>query len=945
MKIVIASLWPTLAAFALVYPSPAQELGTAPRSVEEEIIPFAPRRQFQNITVNPTDRAAVIDLYRNVYLASESVPAGWTGNRSDCNAGATSQAYADATLRRVNYYRAMAGLPGSVTLSNAWNNKCQQAALMMSAAGQLSHSPGTDWPCSTADGREAAGRSNLALGAAGPDAIDLYMDDHGSGNSAAGHRRWILYPPAAFMGSGSIPSGGGSAANALWVIGGAGSRPATPVWVAWPPPGFIPYQVLPARSQRWSFSYPGASFSSARVFMQRAGAGVTLTIEPMAQGYGDNTIVWVPQGVSSTAPATDITYTVIVSNVVVSSQARQFTYEVTIMDPEIPAPPTITSQPESRTNAVGDTAVFSVTASGTGPLSYQWRKNGIGLVNGGRVNGVTSTSLVLSNVQTNDFGNYDVVVSSVGGSATSAPPATLWVIDTVAPTVAILSPAAGSEVGLPSIQVTGTATDNVGVAAVEFKVISAAWTNTWQPALGTVNWTAQVTSLYPGTNLIRIRARDGQGNVSPATEVSMVYLPRQELTLTTTGAGTITPFPANTNLVVGMTYTLTAVPAPGFIFSTWSGAILPGALSPITNSPQVTFLMQTGLWLQANFVVSPFLGVKGTYHGLFYETNGVRPESSGFFTLALAGRGGYTAKLQKGGAEYSTSGQFGVDGKATNSIVQSGTNCLAVEWTLDLEGTQPDALTGRVLDCSGAWAAGLLGDRAPVFGLGETSRYSGKYTLVIPGSHDPARSDEPAGDGFGAVTVATNGLLSLNGVLADGKVIIQNVLLSTNGLWPLYVSLYGGGGSLLGWVQVNTNPPPDYRVVSERISWIKPVKLNNAYYPGGFSVETVGRGSSYKAKNGLPFTNGILVFVGGGLEAALTNCITLAATNTAILCGSGTVMATITRSNGTFSGTFTLPNTNTVVTFKGAVLQKQGWGAGFFKNAGQSGQVYLGPEE
>lgn len=207
---------------------------------------------------------------------------------------------------------------------------------MMSAANALSHSPGTNWACSTAGGREAAGKSNLALGATGPGAIDLYMDDPGSGNTAAGHRRWILNPPARVMGTGSIPSGGGSAAHALWVIGGAGSRPPQPAWVAWPPTGFIPYQLMPRSSRRWSFSYSGANFSNARVFMQCAGTNLTLAIEPLANGYGDNTIVWVPQGVSSSAPATDTTYTVTVSNVVISNQSRVFTYTVTVIDPNAP---------------------------------------------------------------------------------------------------------------------------------------------------------------------------------------------------------------------------------------------------------------------------------------------------------------------------------------------------------------------------------------------------------------------------------------------------------------------------------------------------------------------------------------------------------------------------------------------------------------------------------
>ncbi len=102
-------------------------------------------------------------------------------NRRTCTAGTTSQAYADATILRVNYFRAMAGLPADVVLSNAWNLKAQDAALMMSAQGALSHSPDTNWSCYTSGGAEAAGKSNLALGADAAAAIDLYMDDQGSG--------------------------------------------------------------------------------------------------------------------------------------------------------------------------------------------------------------------------------------------------------------------------------------------------------------------------------------------------------------------------------------------------------------------------------------------------------------------------------------------------------------------------------------------------------------------------------------------------------------------------------------------------------------------------------------------------------------------------------------------------------------------------------------------
>jgi uncharacterized protein YkwD len=287
---------------------------------------------------NPGDRAAVAELYQNTYLASQGISSGWTGNRSTCTAGTTSQAYADATILRVNYFRAMAGLPGDVVLSNAWNLKAQDAALMMSAQGALSHSPDTSWSCYTAGGAEAAGKSNLALGADAAAAIDLYMDDPGSGgNAAVGHRRWVLYPPTKIMGVGNIPASGGWAANDLWVIGGSGTRPSQPPWVAWPPANYIPWQIMPRSSGRWSFSYPGATFTAAAVFMQHNGTNVALTLEAQAQGYGDNTIVWVPQGVPTSVLSSDSIYTVTVSNVVVSGQARVFTYNVTIIDPNVPA--------------------------------------------------------------------------------------------------------------------------------------------------------------------------------------------------------------------------------------------------------------------------------------------------------------------------------------------------------------------------------------------------------------------------------------------------------------------------------------------------------------------------------------------------------------------------------------------------------------------------------
>ena len=63
--------------------------------------------------------------------------------------------------------------------------------------------------------------------------------------------------------------------------------------------------------------------------------------------------------------------------------------------------PVIVLPPASSTNNVGATAVLSVTAAGTAPFSYLWRKNGTGLP------GATAPSLTLTNLQVADSGTYD----------------------------------------------------------------------------------------------------------------------------------------------------------------------------------------------------------------------------------------------------------------------------------------------------------------------------------------------------------------------------------------------------------------------------------------------------------------------------------------------------------------------------------------------------------
>jgi T5SS/PEP-CTERM-associated repeat protein len=97
--------------------------------------------------------------------------------------------------------------------------------------------------------------------------------------------------------------------------------------------------------------------------------------------------------------------------------------------------PAITRQPTSLTVTQGSTVEFSVVASGTPPLFYQWYV-GVGDGRDPSITGATNATLVLSNVQPTNGGNYRCIVSNSFGGATSAL-ATLRVL--VSPTITSVS--------------------------------------------------------------------------------------------------------------------------------------------------------------------------------------------------------------------------------------------------------------------------------------------------------------------------------------------------------------------------------------------------------------------------------------------------------------------------------------------------------------------------
>jgi hypothetical protein len=526
--------------------------------------------------------------------------------------------------------------------------------------------------------------------------------------------------------------------------------------------------------------------------------------------------------------------------------------------------------------------------------------------------------------------------------------------DITRPTVTFTSPAANARLTTPIVTVTGTAFDKIGLDRVEYQLgsspfVVATGTTTWEAeisptpgphwfrsspfvaATGTTTWEAEI-SPTPGTNVVRVRSVDTAGNLSLTNQRSFVYVVTAPLVLSTTGNGAVAGAVDGQQLEIGRSYTLTATPAAGFVFSNWTGSVS-------SNSPKLTFTMETGTTITANFIANPFSGVIGKFNGLFWDQfNGAEHGSSGFFTLTTTERGSYTASFVADGGKFSTSGQLDLEGRATNNVARRGMSPLTVTWFVQLDGS--DQVTGTVSD--GVWSAGLQGDRAIFSARTNPYTNAGKYTFVLPGT--PELTTMPGGDSYGTVSVDANGRVALKCFLSDKTVAVQKVPLSKNGEWPLYVPLYAGKGSLISWVTFTTEGTSDF---SGDLTWSKPTASNAKYYSSGFIYSHPITGSRYSALVGstnriLKLTEAEVVFSGGNLSQSYTNEVIVGPSsrvtnNTPALRLSFTFILP----TGLFKGNFTPPGAAKAVPFGGAVLQSATNASGYFLGTNQSGRISL----
>ncbi len=221
--------------------------------------------------------------------------------------------------------------------------------------------------------------------------------------------------------------------------------------------------------------------------------------------------------------------------------------------------PSIVTQPASATVNAGNAAAFAVAVAGTGPLTYQWRRNGT------TIGGATSAVYTIAAAATADAGAYSVVVTNASGSATSSP-ATLSVNAAPAPVAPSITTQPSGQVVIPGATVT------FAVAATGTGPLNFQWRRNGTDLPGA---TAAVLTL---TNVSGADA----GNYSVVISNAAGTVTSANAPLILIGAPSITAQPQSVSVAQGQPATFAVVAVGDALRYQWqkNNAAIPGATNP-----------------------------------------------------------------------------------------------------------------------------------------------------------------------------------------------------------------------------------------------------------------------------------------------------------------------------------------------------------------------------
>lgn len=544
--------------------------------------------------------------------------------------------------------------------------------------------------------------------------------------------------------------------------------------------------------------------SPATATFQAGRAGsftVTATSDPVATFTASDLPPWASLNattgeISGTPPNTNgspFTVTVIANNGATSTQTLTITVTPAV------EPPRFTSQPASLAINEGQTAIFSPVVAGTGPFSYQWRRNG------SPINAATGATLAIPNAQSTASGIYTVVVTNSVASVISE--AAALVVNTL-PTFTV-QPA--PQIALPGSEVTFRAVVSGGGP------FNYQWRRNGVALPGATASSLTIANVSPGN--------DGNYDVIVSNPVGATTSSLAQLTIVSAPtAPVIVAQPSSRVVSAGSSVTLAAVatgaPAPGYQWRK-NGANIPGAST-------ATFTIDTAQGSDGGVydaIISNSVGsitstpailrvISRSYAGTYFGSIGaglgtfalyVRDDNTGVFLGYIPGA---TAPVMNLDVLINDDGTFSFSQTAVSTAPSGGevplrASALApvgVTGTIGSDGTLSGSISGGAnanLTATRAADAGVSQSSAGFYRAGSTNSSAQVYTIAGANGQAFVVVQGPSTFDGGTASVGGTGLVTFTTTRTAASQTLSGGTVNGSSSGAVNATLVGGGENAL----------------------------------------------------------------------------------------------------------------------------------------------------